>query len=415
MKRLGIFVGLFVFCSGTLLAEDAYDKMAGELVQGVETLSNKKIAIIPFAYVDNPATSKDGSIIAERLTMKLINLQQCEVIERSQLNKVLGELKLQNTGVIDANSTKQLGKILGVEAIITGTLVNTAKGIEVNARLIKTETAQAIKASQVVVEKDWIGGDASPVQQQIGSAYTQTNGTYSKPSQAARGPNEYEFFDVILGVGSKKVDITFENNSYGVYLDQIGFTAVSISNGPYGKVELIDMEGVGAGPVGIRVGGFGKGAMGGDFEFSIHSTIVEPQKGSGLRDGANTTFSLPSSDNYLAMTSIGFSGDLLVRHAGKSVDPYFGIGLGLSLNTVELPFVKGYTESSAYSRPVNDFGVGIMFRIPVGMRIKMDNTQFFGELRYELNSVSFDRDVKNESDNITVDGLRFVMGVGFKF
>ena len=64
-----------------------------------------------------------------------------EVIERSLLEKVLRELNLQSTGAVDEASAKEIGKILGVEAIVSGTLIDLgAKEVEVNARLIITQT-----------------------------------------------------------------------------------------------------------------------------------------------------------------------------------------------------------------------------------------------------------------------------------
>lgn len=422
MKAVRIFAALLgvAMLAGGARAEDNYDRLARELTQAGSSLENKKIAIIPFAHADGRAVSKDGSVVSERLTIKMINMHKFEIIERSVLDKVMDELKLQSTGAIDATSAKELGKVLGVEAIITGTLVETSSGkIEVNARLIKTETAQAIGASQVTVDKDWIGDAPTqqPAQQQ-----TYQQPVYQQPQQAApaaprqRHPNEYGYFDVFLGGGSRSVDITYENTGTGVYMTHIGFTPVAIPDGPYRQIKLEALEGSGVGPIGMRVGGFGKGAIGGAFEFSANSHIVEPQTVSGTRNGITTNFTLPSAGNYLEMTSFGFVGNLFIRHAGKTVDPYFGIGLGLSLNRVYMPYVKGYTASSVFSRPVDQMGVGLIFNMPIGVRIKLDpKTHIVAELRYELNSVSFDRDIRAESDSISSDGVRFLVGMGFGF
>ncbi len=408
-----MILALAGFFNGWLYAAaDPYEDLADKLSAAGEQLVNKKMAIIPFSYADETSKSRDGAVISERLTMKMINLQKFEIIERSVLDKVMNELKLQSSGVIDASTAKQLGKVLGVDAIITGTLVRRTGGdIEVNARIIKTETAQAIGAAQIIVKKDWIGGDTVPVQQPK-QTYTQPQQTraVSKISRTRR-ENEYRFFDIVIGFGSKNVNITYSNANANIYTGHIGFIP---SVGGYSEIKMENMKGAGPGPIGFRVGSFGNKSIGGDFEFSVNRTRVEPQTITLNRDGSMATYYSPSSENYLTMTSIGFSVDLLIRHIGKEIDPYFGLGLGLSLNEIELPFAYGYTNGN-WVQPVNDFGLGLMFRIPVGMRIKMDNTQFFAELRYELNHVMFDRDVKNEDDTISVDGVRFVMGVGWRF
>ena len=419
-----LFGALLLAFSAGAYAEDKYDQLSRELIEAGASVQGKKIAIIPFSYADaRPGVSKDGSVISERLTIKMINSHKFEIIERSVLDKVMAELKLQASGTIDASSAQQLGKVLGVEAIITGTLVEMQAGeIEVNARLIKTETAQAIGASQVSVRKDWIGDASSAPQQtyqQPQPVYQQT--TYQQPqpapapvARAPKGEFEYGFFDIIMGGGNRTIDIAYENSGNGIYFNQIGFTASGISNGPYSEIKIEDLQGVGAGPVGIRVGGFGKGALGGDFEFSVSRHDVEPQRAAGTRNGLPTTFNLPTGGNYLTMTSFGFSGDLLIRVPTKKVDPYIGMGLGISLNRVQMPYVYGFTNSSVFSRPVDDFGVGLMLRVPVGMRIKFDEKfHLMAELRYEMNTVFFDRAIATESDTITSSGMRFVMGIGF--
>jgi len=252
-------------------AADKYDQLASELTEAGSSLQGKKIAIIPFSYADTKdQASKDGSVIAERLTIKMINMHKFQVIERSVLDKVMTELKLQSTGEIDASSAQQLGKVLGVEAIITGTLVETSNGqIEVNARMIKTETAQAVGASQVDLDKNWVG-DVSQSSQLPPQTQPQQQPVYQQPeyqepvAKAAapymRGANAYGFFDIIAGIGSQSVNATF-NNSGGVW--GIGAPVYT----PYTQLEFQSMSGTGAGPVGLRVGGFGNSSVGGDFEF----------------------------------------------------------------------------------------------------------------------------------------------------
>ena len=410
-----VVLALMSFNLSVFAGEDKYSQLATEIGNAAgEGLADKKIAIIPFSYADGREGTTDGSIISERLTMKMINLQKFEIIERSVLDKVMNELKLQSSGIMDAGSTKELGKVLGVDAIITGTLVERKGGkIEVNARLIKTETARAIGAAQIIIEKDWLGGDEAIVQPVQQAVYQPKHKSAARPR--TRGKHEYGYFDIIAGFGSNTVDITFADSVYGIRLSRIGFPPSGISDGPYSRVIINDMEASGAGPIGCRIGGFGKGAIGGALEMSVSRTVIGPQDGlTGTRDGTSTNFWLGS--DYLYMTSFGIIGNLYVRHAGEKVDPYFGMGLGLSLNKIEMPSVYKLVSAGNWSKPVDEMGIGLMFNIPVGIRVRTENnTQFFGELRYELNSVGFNRNRKNEKSRIITQGIRFVFGIGFGF
>jgi len=406
-----MILALVGFFNGWLYAAaDPYEDLADKLSVAGEQLVNKKMAIIPFSYADETSKSRDGAVISERLTMKMINLQKFEIIERSVLDKVMNELKLQSSGVIDASTAKQLGKVLGVDAIITGTLVRRTGGdIEVNARIIKTETAQAIGAAQIIVKKDWIGGDTPAVQLDAVK-----RPAYAKPTRKiphVRGKDEYGFFDFFLGFGGNRMFLEFYNPKGNITLtsnanDSNNDLGINYSGGTV-DVSRVTWESLET------------GAVGGCVELSIQRRNIKPQSTKWKLNNAsegNFTF---NSEDYLTVTSIGFAGDLLIRHAGGKVEPYFGIGLGLSLNRLELPRVRGFTNTSSTSnmaRPVEDFGLGLMFQLPVGMRIRAGkDLQLVTELRYELNSISFDRDIKYEEDKVTLKGVKFLLGMGFMF
>ncbi len=134
---------------------DPYERLAEKIAGGHKYLANRKVAVLPFSYTDKHL-SHDGAVISERLLTAITNKREFEVIERSLLEKVLAELNLQRSGIMDENSIKGLGKILGVEGIVTGTLTRRKDGrIEINARLIKTESAAVIIAAVASVTPDW--------------------------------------------------------------------------------------------------------------------------------------------------------------------------------------------------------------------------------------------------------------------
>src|SRR5438552_12401741 len=58
--------------------------------------------------------------VADKLVTSLVGLGTCQVIERSQLEKVLREQNLGSQGRIDASTAAKVGRILGVDALIIG-------------------------------------------------------------------------------------------------------------------------------------------------------------------------------------------------------------------------------------------------------------------------------------------------------
>ncbi|HBA60172.1 MAG TPA: hypothetical protein DCZ92_05040 [Elusimicrobia bacterium] len=131
-----------------------YRSLVTELLRNCDG-KDKKLAVANFSYPDERA-SGDGNIISGRITTELVRLKKFKVTERKEIEKVFEELKLQGSGAIDADSVKDIGKMLGADWLILGTLAELEdKQIEVNARLVGVESGEIINAFNVKVRKDW--------------------------------------------------------------------------------------------------------------------------------------------------------------------------------------------------------------------------------------------------------------------
>jgi len=130
---------------------DSYSAIAGELV----TDKNHVIAVAELTYADG-RDSADGRIVAERITTAM-GKSAAKVIERSKIEQVLGELKLQGSGAVDQESVKSAGKLLGADCIVVGTLTELPeKRLELNLRMVGVESGQIVSATTAMIRKDWL-------------------------------------------------------------------------------------------------------------------------------------------------------------------------------------------------------------------------------------------------------------------
>jgi len=106
------------------------------------------VAVLPF---ENKGASKDlGEIILDKMITVLVNQERFKVMERAQLNRILEEQSLGSSGVVDAATAAQIGKGIGVDAIIIGSVAASTSGaISIDARVIDTESAAIIVADDV--------------------------------------------------------------------------------------------------------------------------------------------------------------------------------------------------------------------------------------------------------------------------
>ncbi|WP_075187700.1 FlgO family outer membrane protein [Teredinibacter haidensis] len=161
-KLIGLCHCLF---AGILLLTLSQANAAGNLDEGVKDLAKqisvnmkgnnkRKIAVIEFSNL-NDEVSAFGQFLAEELITQLYMLKtdQFEVVERRQLLKVLNEQGLGTSGLLDADAMSQVGKILGVDAIVTGSVTNLGNTVKVNARMISVTTAKIFAVAATNIPK----------------------------------------------------------------------------------------------------------------------------------------------------------------------------------------------------------------------------------------------------------------------
>lgn len=135
-------------------ADDA-DLLARTLGDAALRRSVKRVAVVPFAG-PRGGTSYSGAVMSERLISRLLARGGLEVVERPLLESVLREQKLGLFGIMDPRTARALGRVLGVDAIVSGTAVELRDDrVEINARLIDAETAQVLAGASGRVSKDW--------------------------------------------------------------------------------------------------------------------------------------------------------------------------------------------------------------------------------------------------------------------
>jgi TolB-like protein len=146
----GFFAGLAVRAQA-----DPLEPVARELAKGLAGLPGHKVAVVPFEYPGG-GISSGSSLVSERLITCLAGRRDVQVVERSLLSKVLQEMKIESSGVTPAAAVWKWGKILAVDAVVTGTLIDVSGSrTEVHARIVQVETGLVLAARTVTIERTW--------------------------------------------------------------------------------------------------------------------------------------------------------------------------------------------------------------------------------------------------------------------
>jgi hypothetical protein len=89
------------------------------------------------------------------MSTRLAKRNSFDLIERTLIDKILAEQKYSVSGLVDVEQAAALGKLIGAQGIIVGTITEFKKAFQINARIINTETGEILSTSKVDIKKDY--------------------------------------------------------------------------------------------------------------------------------------------------------------------------------------------------------------------------------------------------------------------
>ena len=128
LKGIVLSMGLLFLsgCAGTMGVKMKQDVSANvtEKVESKYTGPKRRVGVIDFENKTAYGQTRLGQAASDILITELVKTGKFIVVEREKVNKLLEEQKLGLTGAIDPNTAAQMGKVLGLNAIVTGAISN---------------------------------------------------------------------------------------------------------------------------------------------------------------------------------------------------------------------------------------------------------------------------------------------------
>lgn len=103
--------------------------------------AGEKVAVLDFKSILAPPEL--GMAVAEILRTELIGVGDYTVIERGMLEGLIKEQELQLTGAVDSETAVAIGKLVGAQLVVIGSIVKTGSVYTINSRFIDVETGIA--------------------------------------------------------------------------------------------------------------------------------------------------------------------------------------------------------------------------------------------------------------------------------
>jgi len=128
--------------------------LAEQIAKNMQSNNKKKIAVIEFSNL-NRGVTEFGQFLAEELITQLflVNVGKFDVVERQQLQKIIDEHQLGSSGILDGAAMGKIGKLLGVDAIVSGSITDLGNSVKINARLIAVDTGMVFAVAATDIPK----------------------------------------------------------------------------------------------------------------------------------------------------------------------------------------------------------------------------------------------------------------------
>ncbi|RKZ22835.1 hypothetical protein DRQ23_04195 [bacterium] len=114
-------------------------------------LQGAKAGVVEFVERNPVGTPNAGKVVAELLIDKLQKLGKYTLVERVLLFKVLEEQALGMSGVLSTEEAVKVGKIYGLDYVITGSIMKLGKEITITARVTNASTGEIVKTGEAKV------------------------------------------------------------------------------------------------------------------------------------------------------------------------------------------------------------------------------------------------------------------------
>ena len=131
----------------TMLVGTIFNVTAAEF-----STQEKRVAILPFSVKGN-FDALYAEVAQDNFTTELIKGGAYRVVERSQLDKAMKELKFQSGADFDESSAMEIGKLAGAEIVVIGIITALKNQIVVNIRGINVKTGIAEFAERDFIKK----------------------------------------------------------------------------------------------------------------------------------------------------------------------------------------------------------------------------------------------------------------------
>ena len=140
MRKYLFIIMVFILFAGSIYAQQLnLDTVIERSAKAIEDILPQGTKVAVLNFVSTSETFSD--YVIEELSGKLVNDRKITIVDRRDLALINQEMNLQLSGNVSDESAQAIGRMLGAQSIISGTLTNMGTFYRFRIRVINVETA----------------------------------------------------------------------------------------------------------------------------------------------------------------------------------------------------------------------------------------------------------------------------------
>ena len=124
------------------------------LVASVSLWAQQRTVAVSLFEARGGLSQDVADVVTELVISELVADRTVKVVDRNNFEKIIAEMKFQNSDWGDNNKVTSLGKALGADSIIRGTVMTLGKQIIITSSILDLNTVQIINTSRLQVNNE---------------------------------------------------------------------------------------------------------------------------------------------------------------------------------------------------------------------------------------------------------------------
>jgi hypothetical protein len=147
-----LFLPLLCFAPLSSWGQD-FKKLATDVSAKIHAVGRERVTVVDFVDLDRKP-NKLGKFLANQLQSDLAEPElKLVVVDQSQLPQLLEQMEKMDEGLLDQATGQKLGKMLGTEVLIVGTVIPSSAWVRLDIKAIDLQTAKVISGGTTKVTR----------------------------------------------------------------------------------------------------------------------------------------------------------------------------------------------------------------------------------------------------------------------